>query len=86
MKIKRKQLKKNVNTVAKMQTKDTKTLYLPVLNSPLFLSVDTSLESLDCGRLLSNQNPVETVSERPLENTMHDKSGPPNRCNQDVHV
>lgn len=64
----------------------TKTLYLPVLNSPLFLSVDTSLESSDCDRLLSNQNPVETVSERPIENTMHDKSGPPNCCNQDVYV
>lgn len=61
-----------------------KTLHLHVLNSPLslFLSMDSYLESLDCGWLLSNQNPVETVSERPTENTIHDESGPPNRYNQ----
>lgn len=60
-----------------------KTLHLPVLNSPCsFFSVDASLESSDCGRLLSNQNPYETVSERRRESTMHDKSGPANRCNQ----
>ncbi len=44
--------------------------------------MDSSLESSDCGRLLSNQNPVETVSERPREKTVHDKSVPPNRYNQ----
>lgn len=77
-KIQRKQSKKNVNMVSKFQTKDTK-------QHSTFLSLtlpSLSLESSDCGRLPSNQNPVETVSERPREKSMHDKSGPPNRHNQ----
>ena len=51
--------------MVEMQTKDTK--YANFLSSTLLsfsLSLSTSLESSDCGRLLSNQNPVESVSER----------------------
>lgn len=59
-------IKENVNTEAKALTKDTK--HATFLSS--FLSADTSLESSDCGRLLSNRNPVEKLCQRERERTV----------------
>lgn len=63
-----------------MPTKDTKhSTFLSLTLLLCFLSAGTSLESSDCSWLLSNRNPVETVSQRQKEKGTREKK---NRCNQ----
>lgn len=77
--------KETIKEKCKHETdKRHRTLQLPVLNSPLHVpSADTSLESSDCTRLLSNRDPVKTVSETGREHTaLFDNAGLANGYNQ----
>lgn len=81
-KLRRKQSKKNVNTDAKgRQNTQNTPPSCPQLSS-LFLYADSCLESLNCGWLPGNQNPVKSVSKKLKESTVQDKSGLYNRSDQ----